>query len=439
MADAQGQAHFIAFAKQTAAFRTAAESGFIYLPARAGGLSLERPSAASQQLRGGEQRYMRAQNQQATGSLPFETYVNSLGILLSHSFERTTAEVASYVVSAANNKIDFDIGGGALVATVANASYTSTSLAAAVKAALEAADATGTYTLTYSTATKKFTLARADGTFNLQWATGPNTAASIKSLIGFTADDTGAISYAADSQAPAIYDHAFSWPDDGNFKTNQQYGLTVLDHRDLYTLEGVGMLLSGLTLAYAENDPHSPIWTPTFIGADLDRIAAVSPTFGTDAPMTPDGNVTMDVVLNGNTHTAHFFRQLSAALTLPNGVRHTVGDTVPVKAIRTGMLTGQVSLNWDETNDTTYSADHDAVWRDADATADITLTQLWETIRGAIKQQIVVEMPALRPTGATPQAAAGTLDRPYAYSSQRDTENDAPGISITVRSTEHIA
>lgn len=104
----------------------------------------------------------------------------------------------NFVINATNNKIDFkEAGGGAeLTATIASGTYTPTTLAAAIKTALEDAGA-ATYTVTYSTSTGKWTIAN-DGAFlSILWLTGTNTATSVGSTLGhdITADSTGALTY----------------------------------------------------------------------------------------------------------------------------------------------------------------------------------------------------------------------------------------------------
>ncbi len=61
----------------------------------------------------------------------------------------------NFVIDATNNKIDFKIsgGGGELTATVASDTYTPTTLAAAIKVAMEVADGAHTYTVSYSSTT----------------------------------------------------------------------------------------------------------------------------------------------------------------------------------------------------------------------------------------------------------------------------------------------
>lgn len=126
-----------------------------------------------------------------------------------------SAEDTTITISASNNKLDFNIGAGALVATPASATYaigtTSSdagSLCKAIKDALFAADATGTYTVSYSRSTKLFTIARSAGTLNLLAATGANIANGIWSSIGFAATDrTSAISYAGTVQIEYAFTH----------------------------------------------------------------------------------------------------------------------------------------------------------------------------------------------------------------------------------------
>lgn len=99
-------------------------------------------------------------------------------------------------VVAGSNLINFDIGGGPLVATVPVGYYkTPIDLASAVLASIQAA-AAGTYTFTYSNTTGKFTLTKSAGTLDVAWLTGSN---SIGATLGFTADDTGALTYTSDA------------------------------------------------------------------------------------------------------------------------------------------------------------------------------------------------------------------------------------------------
>jgi hypothetical protein len=99
-------------------------------------------------------------------------------------------------VVAGANAIVFDIGAGNVTATVSTGFYkTPHDLASAVQTAISGA-AAGTYTFTYSDSTGKFTLTKSAGTLDVDWLTGTN---SIGATLGFTADDTGALTYTSDA------------------------------------------------------------------------------------------------------------------------------------------------------------------------------------------------------------------------------------------------
>jgi hypothetical protein len=129
-----------------------------------------------------------------------------------------SAEDSTITISNANKYIDFNIGGGDLAATVGVASYpigTTSSetgtLCKAIKDALFAADATGTYTVSYSRSTKLFTIARSAGTLNIKFATGSNVANGIASTIGFAATDrTGAITYTGTVTVDYAFTHTIT-------------------------------------------------------------------------------------------------------------------------------------------------------------------------------------------------------------------------------------
>jgi len=100
------------------------------------------------------------------------------------------------VITTANQNLDFDEGGGALLATIVAGTYTPTTLCTEIKTRLDAAGAL-TYTVTYSG--KVFRISSTAGTMNLDCLTGANIATGIWATIGFAAvDRTGFINYAGD-------------------------------------------------------------------------------------------------------------------------------------------------------------------------------------------------------------------------------------------------
>jgi len=109
-----------------------------------------------------------------------------------------SAKTGNFVIDATNDNIDFDEGGGELNATIASGTFTASTLATAIKTALEAAGAE-TYTITFSLVTGKWTIATGGATLSLLWDTGTNTATSVGASIGFdvSSDDTGSLTYTA--------------------------------------------------------------------------------------------------------------------------------------------------------------------------------------------------------------------------------------------------
>jgi hypothetical protein len=98
-------------------------------------------------------------------------------------------------VEAGANKIDLDVGAGVVTATVQVKIYkTPIELADAVAAAASSA-AGAAIACSYDSATGKFTVSKASGTLDIDWLTGTD---SIGATLGFTADDTGALSYVSD-------------------------------------------------------------------------------------------------------------------------------------------------------------------------------------------------------------------------------------------------
>jgi len=130
----------------------------------------------------------------------------------------TTTEASVVTVEAGvNDAIDIDEGSGELGATIAAGSYpigassaTAGTFCAAVKAALDAAG--DTYTVTYDSSTRKFTIAIGTGTFKFLWHTGTHAAATARTLLGFSDADTvsAAASIASESAVwYRCYQHVF--------------------------------------------------------------------------------------------------------------------------------------------------------------------------------------------------------------------------------------
>lgn len=107
-----------------------------------------------------------------------------------------------YVVDDHNDKLDFNRG-GVKVATLTHGTYdTPAAYATMVTAALEAADSSPVWLVSYNSTTDKFKVEDTNlGNFNLLWSTGANAHRSCGIDLGFevTADDSGTFQYTADN------------------------------------------------------------------------------------------------------------------------------------------------------------------------------------------------------------------------------------------------
>jgi len=155
-------------------------------------------------------------------NIPTFAYPNgdALNLLKVAFGQVSSAEVASFTVTGgSNDDIDFkEDGGGELTATLAagtvvagTSDATASSMCLAIKTALEAAGA-GTYAVTYSTTTKKFTITVSGAIAATQFlpATGSNVATSAGALIGFTADTSSQASNVSDTAVEHVFDHTFT-------------------------------------------------------------------------------------------------------------------------------------------------------------------------------------------------------------------------------------
>jgi len=118
---------------------------------------------------------------------------------LRHEFRsKSWRSKGNFILTALNNKIDFkETGGGPeITATVPVGTYTSLTLSAAIKAAMESVTLNArTYTVSWSGQTGKWTILGSTY-LDILFSTGTSAATSIRSVIGFGASDfTGAITY----------------------------------------------------------------------------------------------------------------------------------------------------------------------------------------------------------------------------------------------------
>lgn len=115
----------------------------------------------------------------------------------------------TFEITSDNQNINFDEGGGELLASISVGSYSLSGLLVAMKTALDSAGA-DTYTVTVNRSTRIITIS-STGTFSLLLQTGSQVGTSPFELIGFTGTvDTGtASSHSGDSGAGVEYRNQF--------------------------------------------------------------------------------------------------------------------------------------------------------------------------------------------------------------------------------------
>lgn len=114
--------------------------------------------------------------------------------------KRWRSEVGWNIVASFNDRLDF-YDGSTRVASLTVGNYASgDDLATEIQTRMNAVSSS--CTVSYSTTTKKFTIARS-GTLQLRWQSGSNADRSIGEDIGFdvSANDTGSSSYVADDES----------------------------------------------------------------------------------------------------------------------------------------------------------------------------------------------------------------------------------------------
>lgn len=112
----------------------------------------------------------------------------------------------SIVIDDYNRLIDFNEGGADVLATLSKGVYSPATLATQVKTKLELVSPnTRTYTITFNTLTRKFTIAVNTGNLNLKFATGASAAYNAGTALGYDCEDlTGSLSYQAPNVLNAI-------------------------------------------------------------------------------------------------------------------------------------------------------------------------------------------------------------------------------------------
>jgi len=328
----------------------------------------------------------------AEGSFEHEVRYEGSEVLLLHAMGAvSTAEVASFTVSTGvNDKIDFTIGAGALAATVAAGTYkmgttqaTASSLCKAIYDAIVAAEGTGTYTVSFSTTTMKMTITRSAGTFTMAWATGTNTAISIKALIGYTADDTGGLTYTSDSAVVPVYDHTFTLAQD------LPTGLTCELDEDISAFTGEGGKIDSMNLGIEFNNYLKCAINAVF--EDINYAAATAATL----PTAPLATFAQGAVTWGGPAKSI----ISAKINLNNKLKKdivVIGTRTILEPTRGGKreVTGSITVYFEATTE------YDAFVAATAKAIVLTFTGVTSAIKTGFSYAMTITLPVCKHTGA---------------------------------------
>lgn len=99
------------------------------------------------------------------------------------------------IINSKNCKIDFAEGGSQLTATLTSGAYSPTTLCTEIDTRMTAAGAQS-YTISFNSITRKFTIAQGGATFSLLFGSGTNAYISASGVLGYDVEDqTGALTY----------------------------------------------------------------------------------------------------------------------------------------------------------------------------------------------------------------------------------------------------
>ena len=99
------------------------------------------------------------------------------------------------IINSRNNKIDFTANGTTYAATITPGSYSPTTLCTEIDTRMTAASSQS-YTVTFDSITRKFTIVQGGTSFTLLFSTGANVGVSASGVLGFDVElQTGALTY----------------------------------------------------------------------------------------------------------------------------------------------------------------------------------------------------------------------------------------------------
>jgi len=240
-------------------------------------------------------------------------------------------------VSAANNKINFiDVSAGLeLTATLSNKTYQSPKeLASEVGTKMNAAGTNGdTISCTFDSTTGKYTISTTGAYLDIDWATGTDAANAADTILGFSADVTGATSYTGtestyETSLTPAYDSSKSF-----VVKNQELVIGGFDRSDCRPANSFSLSVS----------------TPK---TDVDNFCSES---GVSESVVLQREVTASATLVFQKHEIDGFNDLinnnTTSLMFNGGKKDSSGNWVPGTVINVSMPAAKITANTIADND----------------------------------------------------------------------------------------
>lgn len=351
------------------------------------------------------------------GTLELEPGADKIGELLNSLLgEAATVETAAIVITInTNDFIDFDEGAGALAAQIVAGTYAigvasseAGSLCKAIKDALELVG-DGTYTVAYSRTTRKFTITKSAGTFNILWLSGANKAKSAGTTLGYSilADDTGALFYVSDTTVDSVYMHTWT-----PTTTAQKPLYTIFVDRQVEAKKYNGCAARQMTFNVPLN---------ARLGVSADMIAKseaagedLTPDFSSDLENLMFSDVAVEVAGAANSSV----RQASVVVNGNAIGKRALTASRDAADILHGKLdvTGSFQLYYE-----------DAVERDkfvASTTSALKLTATGQILIGVARASLEIHVPTFPFTAGPVGEADGIQVQDFTFNAQKDSVSD---------------
>ena len=401
----------------------------------------------STQARGSQAEHGRTNEIAITASIPFDWRHQGFEKPVQNVFEIVSnTEVAAIVVTSANNKIDFkesDLG-TELTASIPVGTYSTATLAAAAKAAVDAELSGGdTSTFTYVRHASKWTISSTGDYLLLLWHSGSNADESARVHFGFTDEDQGddesPISITSDGTVSILQDNVFELPEDLDLP--QPNGMTWYQHLNKYTNLLWNVFVNVMSWAVNAN------FLKFTMGINAGRVTeaedspiAYVPYAERPAVVKGYMSVTIDDTANGGLLYENV-RTKSLTINVPSPVAMEFADhaTYAVDAARTDKIKPEVSFSWFLNDRTTMDeALQDRYRSGTPISMTVTITSPIPFSSGHYKRT-VFHFPSLIRKGASPNVTGpGPIEQPYSFIAQLG-YGETTAMRLTLRNAKYIA